>query len=129
MFEIEGNMEKEMKLSNADFRLLSIVWDTEPIASPELCKHAEEKLDWKRTTTYTVLKRLCDKNLLKNENTIVTALMSREEIQRTESRQVLERSFNGSLPQFIAAFLDGGKISQPEVDKIKRLIDEYREGK
>jgi len=122
-------MEKEMKLSNADFRLLSIVWDTEPIASPELCKHAEEKLDWKRTTTYTVLKRLCDKNLLKNENTIVTALMSREEIQRTESRQVLERSFNGSLPQFIAAFLDGGKISQPEVDKIKRLIDEYREGK
>jgi len=129
VFEIEGNMEKEMKLSNADFRLLSIVWDTEPIASPELCKHAEEKLDWKRTTTYTVLKRLCDKNLLKNENTIVTALMSREEIQRTESRQVLERSFNGSLPQFIAAFLDGGKISQPEVDKIKRLIDEYREGK
>jgi len=122
-------MEKEMKLSNADFRLLSIVWDTEPIASPELCKHAEEKLDWKRTTTYTVLKRLCDKNLLKNENTIVTALMSREEIQRTESRQVLERSFNGSLPQFIAAFLDGGKISQPEVDKIKRLIDEYRESK
>ena len=122
-------MDKDIKLSNADFRLLSIVWDTEPIAAPELCKHAEKKLGWKRTTTYTVLKRLCDKNLLKNENTIVTALMSREEIQRTESRQVLERSFNGSLPQFIAAFLDDGKISQIEVDKIKRLIDKYREGK
>ena len=121
--------ENDIKLTHADYRLLSIVWDTEPIASPELCKHAEEKLGWKRTTTYTVLKRLCDKNLLKNENTIVTALMSREEIQRTESRQVLERSFNGSLPQFIAAFLDGGKISQKEVDKIKKLVEEYREGK
>lgn len=129
MHGIEDDMDTDIKLSNADFRLLSIVWDTEPIASPELCKHVEEKLGWKRTTTYTVLKRLCDKNLLKNENTIVTSLMSREEIQRTESRQVLERSFNGSLPQFIAAFLDGGKISQPEVDKIKRLIDAYREGK
>ena len=122
-------MVDEVKLSNADFRLLSIVWDTEPIASPELCKHAEVRFGWKRTTTYTVLKRLCDKNLLKNENTIVTSLMTREEIQRTESRQVLERGFNGSLPQFIAAFLDGGKISQTEADNIKRLIDEYREGK
>jgi len=122
-------MNTDIKLSNADFRLLSIVWENEPIASPELCKRAEEKLGWKRTTTYTVLKRLCDKNLLKNENTIVTALMSREENQRTESRQVLERSFNGSLPQFIAAFLDGGKISLTEAEKIKRLIDEYRESK
>ena len=122
-------MEKKIKLSNADYRLLSIVWDTEPIASPELCKHAEEKLGWKRTTTYTVLKRLCDKNLLKNENTIVTSLESRESIQRMESHQVLERSFNGSLPQFIAAFLDGGKISDTEADKIRRMIDVFREGK
>ena len=122
-------MEKEIKLSNADYRLLSIVWDTEPIASPELCKHAEVKLGWKRTTTYTVLKRLCDKNLLKNENIIVTSLESRESIQRIESHQVLERSFNGSLPQFIAAFLDGGKISETEAEKIKRMIDVFREGK
>ena len=122
-------MEDETKLSNADFRLLSIVWDTEPIASPELCLHAEEKLGWKRTTTYTVLKRLCDKKLLKNESAIVTSLKSRGEIQRTESHQVLERNFNSSLPQFIAAFLDGGKISQTEADKIKQLIDAYREDK
>ena len=122
-------MENDIKLSNADYRLLLVVWDTEPVASPELCKHAEEKLGWKRTTTYTVLKRLCDKNLLKNENTIVTSLKSREEIQRTESRQVLERSFNGSLPQFITAFLDGSKISQTEADKIKQIIEAYREGK
>ena len=122
-------MEKEIKLSNADYRLLSVIWDTEPIASPELCKYAEEKLGWKRTTTYTVLKRLCDKNLLKNENTIVSSLKSREEIQRAESRQVLQRSFNDSLPQFISAFLDGGKISQTEADKIKQIIDAYRERK
>ena len=122
-------MDKEIKLSNADIRLLSIVWDTEPIASPELCIQAEEKLGWKRTTTYTVLKRLCDKKLLKNENAIVTSLKCRGEIQRTESRQVLERSFNSSLPQFVAAFLDGGKISQTEADNIKQLIDAYREDK
>lgn len=66
-------MEKELKLSNADYRLLSIVWDSEPIASPELCKLAETQLGWKRTTTYTVLKRLCDKGVLQNESTIVTS--------------------------------------------------------
>ena len=67
-------MEKELKLSNADYRLLSIVWDSEPIASPELCKLAEAQLGWKRTTTYTVLKRLCDKGVLQNESTIASKL-------------------------------------------------------
>jgi BlaI family penicillinase repressor len=122
-------MEQEFKLSNADYRLLSIVWAAEPISSPELCKLAEAQLGWKRTTTYTVLKRLCDKDLLKNENTIVTSLMGREEVQRFESRQVLERSFAGSLPQFIAAFLGSGKLSDVEAEQLKRMIDTYREGK
>jgi predicted transcriptional regulator len=122
-------MEKEIKLTHADNRLLSIVWDSEPLISPELCRLAEVQLGWKRTTTYTVLKRLCDKGLLKNENTVVISRVSREEMQRQESRQVLERSFNGSLPRFIAAFLDGSKLSAAEADKIKQLIETYREGK
>ena len=122
-------MIQDLKLSNADYRLLSIVWDAEPIASPELCKMAEAKLGWKRTTTYTVLKRLCDKELLQNENTIVTSLIGRQQVQKAESRQVLERSFDGSLPKFIATFLGDEKITDDEAEQIKQMIDEYRRRK
>ncbi|HBR02077.1 MAG TPA: BlaI/MecI/CopY family transcriptional regulator [Ruminiclostridium sp.] len=119
-------MGYELKLSNADFRLLLIVWEAEPVSSPDLCKMAETRLGWKRTTTYTVLRRLCDKGLLQNENTIVTSLIGREQVQRAESRQVVERSFDGSLPQFIAAFLGNKKLSCEEAEQIKQMIDEYR---
>lgn len=119
-------MENELKLSNADYRLLSIVWEAEPVASPALCRLALSQLGWKRTTTYTVLKRLCDRGLLQNESTIVTALVTREQVQRCESEQVLARSFDGSLPQFIAAFLGGKKISDAEAEQLKRMIDDYR---
>ncbi|MEA4846836.1 MAG: BlaI/MecI/CopY family transcriptional regulator [Clostridiaceae bacterium] len=119
-------MNKESKLSNADYRLLSIVWDAEPIASPELCKLAEAQLGWKRTTTYTVLKRLCDKRLLQNENTIVSSLVGRQEVQKAESREVINRSFDGSLPQFIASFLGNERISDEEAEQIKQMIDVYR---
>lgn len=119
-------MINDLKLSNADYRLLAIVWDAEPISSPELCKLAEKQLGWKRTTTYTVLKRLCNKQFLKNEDTIVTSLIGREQVQRAESREVLHRSFDGSLPQFITAFLGNEKISDDEAEQIKQIIDEYR---
>ena len=122
-------METELKLSNADYRLLSIVWDSEPIASPELCKLAEAQLGWKRTTTYTVLKRLCDKGVLQNESTIVTSKIKREHIQAVESRQIVSRVFDGSLPKFIAAFLGEEKISDNEAEQIKQIIDEYRRRK
>ncbi len=122
-------MNQGLKLSNADYRLLSIVWDAEPIASPELCKLAEAQLGWKRTTTYTVLKRLCDKQLLQNENTIVTSLVGRQEVQKAESRNVVNRSFDGSLPQFIASFLGNEQISDDEAEQIKQMIDVYRRRK
>ncbi|HWP79581.1 MAG TPA: BlaI/MecI/CopY family transcriptional regulator [Candidatus Acidoferrum sp.] len=118
-------MNPELKLSNADYRLLMVVWDAEPVASPELCKLAQSQLGWKRTTTYTVLKRLCDRELLKNENTVVTSLVGRKEVQRAESREVVNRSFDGSLPQFIAAFL-GEQVSDDEAEQIARMIDAYR---
>jgi len=119
-------MENELKLSNADYRLLSIVWDSEPIASPELCKLAESQLGWKRTTTYTVLKRLCNKGVLQNENTIVTSKIKRDHIQEVESRRIVSRIFDGSLPKFITAFLGKEKISDNEAEQIKQIIDEYR---
>ena len=122
-------MDRDINLSHADYRLLSLIWDAEPVASPELCKLAEAQLGWKRTTTYTVLKRICDKGFAQSERTIVTSLWSREDVRRLESRQVLERSFDGSLPQFIAAFLGNEKINDHEAEQLKRLIDEYREGK
>jgi BlaI family penicillinase repressor len=122
-------MEKELKLSNADYRLLSIVWASEPIASPELCKLAESQLGWKRTTTYTVLKRLCDKGVLQNESTIVTSKIKRDHIQTVESRRIVSRIFDGSLPKFIAAFLEKEKISDNEAEQIKQIIDEYRRRK
>lgn len=119
-------MEHEIVLTNADARLLDIVWDAQPVASPELCRLAQEKLGWKRTTTYTVIKRLCEKGYLKNEAALVTALIGREEAGRAEGRQVLERSFGGSLPAFLAAFLEGGTISDTEAAQLERLIREYR---
>lgn len=119
-------MDKDISLSNADLRLLNIVWDAQPVASPELCKIAEDKLGWKRTTTYTVIKRLCEKGYLKSEATIVSALFDREQVQRAEGRQVLDRSFGGSLPKFIAAFLDGKAVSEGEAREIENMLEEYQ---
>lgn len=118
-------MDYEITLSNADYRLLDIVWDVQPIASPELCRLAEAKLGWKRTTTYTVIKRLCKKGYMQSKNTIVTALINREQVRRAEGRQVLDRSFDGSLPKFVAAFLDSGTVSAEETRELKRLVEEY----
>lgn len=122
-------MDRDINLSHADYRLLSIIWEAEPVASPELCKLAEAQLGWKRTTTYTVLKRICEKGFAQSECTIVTSLLSREQVRHIESRQVLARSFDGSLPQFIAAFLEGETINDHEAEQLKQLIDQYREGK
>ncbi|NMA95077.1 MAG: BlaI/MecI/CopY family transcriptional regulator [Clostridiales bacterium] len=119
-------MNTEFNLSNADYRLLSIIWDAEPIPSPKLCQLAETELGWKRTTTYTVLRRLCDKGFTQNEDTIVTSIVKREEVQRLESHRILKESFEGSLPKFIAAFLDGGEISKKEAEKIVNMIEKYR---
>jgi len=120
-------MEHEANLTNADWRLMDIVWDHEPVESPELCRIAEEKLGWKRTTTYTVLKRLCEKGYLANDASVVTTRIAREEAGKREGNQLVNRGFKGSLPAFIAAFLEGGSISGEEAAQIERLLQEYRE--
>ena len=120
-------MEQEANLTNADWRLMDIVWDHEPAESPELCRIAEEKLGWKRTTTYTVLKRLCEKGYLANDASVVTTRIAREEAGKREGNQLVNRGFKGSLPAFIAAFLEGGSISGEEAAQIERLLQEYRE--
>lgn len=122
-------MGKKTNLTLADHRLLDLVWDNQPIPSPQLCKAAEAALGWKRTTTYTVLKRLCDKGVLQNEATIVTALVERDEVRQADGREVLDRSFGGSLPSFLAAFLRAGQVSDSDAAEIERMLEEYRKKK
>ena len=119
-------MKPNLSLSLADHRLLDLVWEAEPIPSPQLCKLAQERLGWKRTTTYTVIKRLCDKGCLKNEATIVSSLVPRETVQQADGQEVLARSFGGSLPDFLAAFLRSGDLSAQAADALEKMLDEYR---
>ena len=119
-------MKEHVSLSLADHRLLDLVWEEEPIPSPQLCKLAEARLGWKRTTTYTVIKRLCDKGCLQNEATIVTSRVPRETVQQADGQEVLQRSFGGSLPNFLAAFLKAGTVSDQEAAEIEELLKAYR---
>ena len=116
-------MEK-YKLFDAEYKFVSIIWDNEPINSTELVKLCADKLGWKKSTTYTVLKKLCERGILQNVDATVTALVKREDVQRYESRAVLERTFDGSLPKFLTAFLSGRKLSEQEAEELKRIIEE-----
>lgn len=120
-------MKPNAPLSLADHRLLELVWSAEPIPSSQLCKLALEKLGWKRTTTYTVIKRLCDKGYLKNEAALVTSLVDRSTVQQADGLDVLQRSFNGSLPSFLAAFLQAGTVSDQEAAEIEDMLAAYRQ--
>lgn len=112
----------------SEYRFCLILWEKEPISSGELVKLCQEKLEWKKSTTYTVIKRLSQRGVLKNVNGIVTSLVSKDEVQMAESRQFVEKNFGGSLPGFIAAFTSGGRLTSEEAEQIRRLIDENEEG-
>ncbi|ABZ85430.1 hypothetical protein HM1_2921 [Heliomicrobium modesticaldum Ice1] len=116
-------MEK-YKLFDAEYKFVSIIWDNEPINSTELVKLCADKLGWKKSTTYTVLKKLCERGILQNKDATVTSLVKREDVQRYESRAVLEKTFDGSLPKFLTAFLSGRKLSEQEAEELKRIIEE-----
>ena len=118
---------EERKLCDSDYRFMSLIWENEPMGSGRLVELAQEKLGWKKSTTYTVLKKLCEKGYAKNENTVVTSLIPMESVQAAESERFVERTFEGSLPGFLAAFLGGKTISEKEAAELKRLIDEHRE--
>lgn len=111
------------KVFESEYRFCLILWEHEPIKSRDLVKLCEEKLGWKSTTTYTVIKRLSERGILKNENTIVSSLVSKEEIQEAEIGTMMEKTFEGSLPAFIAAFGRHKKLSEEEVEEIRRIIE------
>lgn len=121
-------MENEYaKLCDSDYHFMSIVWDSAPVNSGELVKLCEEKLGWKKSTTYTVIRKMQEKGYIDNQNAIVTVLIPRERAQAEESEYFVERTFGGSLPNFVAAFLGGKKISEEEARLLKQMIDEHRD--
>ena len=117
---------KDFELGAIQERFADIVWANEPIASGELAKLCEKELNWKRPTTYTVLRKLCEKGLLQNKNGIVTSLVSREEFYSTKSEQIIEDSYRGSLPAFVASFISRKTISAEEADEIQKMIDAFK---
>ena len=123
----EPDMETP-KVFESEYRFCLILWEHEPIKSSELVNLCREQLGWKPTTTYTVIKRLSERGVLKNENTIVSALVSKDEVQAAEINEMVEKTFEGSLPAFIAAFTKHQKISEKELDAVQAMIDRYRKG-
>jgi len=116
------------KLGVIETRFAELIWSRAPISSGELVKLCLQELEWKKSTTYTVLKKLCEQGLFQNEGGVVTALVSREEFYALQSEKFVEEAFSGSLPAFIAAFTKRKALSEAEIAQIRRMIDEKREG-
>ncbi len=119
---------KELKLCESDYRFMCVIWDHEPVSSGKLVELCADKLGWKKSTTYTTLKKLCDKGFTQNVDTIVSSLIPREKVRAYESERFVERTFEGSLPGFLVSFLGGKTLSEQEAAELKRLIDAHKEG-
>lgn len=117
---------KYEKLCDSDYRFMCVVWDNAPVNSGALVKLCHEKLGWKKSTTYTVIRKMCEKGYIASEDAIVSVLVSKEQVQADESAYFVERTFDGSLPGFVAAFLGGKKISDKEARMLKEMIDAHR---
>jgi Predicted transcriptional regulator len=118
---------KDLLLCESEFRMMDVIWDSAPIESGKLVKLCEEKLSWKKSTTYTMLRKLVEKELVENNNSVVTVLVPREQVQEFESEHLVKKSFGGSLPAFVSAFLGNGSISKEEAEKLIELIGSHIE--
>lgn len=116
------------KIFESEYRFCLILWEHEPLRSSELVALCKEQLGWKPTTTYTVIKRLSERGVLKNENSVVTSLVTKDEVQAAELNEMMEKTFEGSLPAFIAAFTKHHTLSEKEIDAVQQMIDRYRKG-
>ena len=115
------------KLCDSDYRFMCVVWDHAPLGSGELVKLCQEELGWKKSTTYTIVRKMCEKGYIANENATITVLIPKAQAQREESQYFIDRTFDGSLPGFVAAFLGGKKISREDARLLKKMIDEHKE--
>ena len=116
----------ELKLESAEMTFAELVWENEPVTTAELVRLCEEKMNWKRSTTYTVLRRLSDRGYFRTENSVVTSLVSRDDFYARRSRSFVDTAFHGSLPAFLAAFTGDAKLSESEIAELQKLIDESR---
>lgn len=115
------------KIHESEYRFCLILWEHEPVKSKELVRLCQEQLGWKSTTTYTIIKRLSERGVLTNENTIVRSLVSKDQVQASEIDALVEKKFGGSLPAFLAAFTEHQKLTEGELDALQNMIDRYRE--
>ena len=118
---------KDLKLFDAEYRFICLVWEHMPVNSTQLVHLCSENFGWKKSTTYTMIKKLSQRGLVKNENTMVSALVKKEDIQKHESEELIKKSFNNSLPLFLTAFLQGKKLSKQEAEELKKMIEEAAE--
>ena len=116
------------KIHEGEYRFCLIMWEYEPVTAVELVRLCQEQLGWKRTTTYTVIKRLAEKGVLRNDNGMVTSLISKDTVQTCEIDELMEKKFGGSLPAFVAAFTKRKNISEEELDEVQCMIDRIRKG-
>lgn len=118
----------DLTMGPIESRFADMIWESEPISSTELVKRSEAELNWKKSTTYTVLKRLCGKGIFQNQQGTVTSLMTKEEFYSAQSERFVEETFSGSLPAFLAAFTSRKGLTKEEADCLRRMVDEYEEG-
>ena len=118
---------KYYKLAETEEKFAELIWQNEPIGSGDLVKLSEKEMNWKKSTTYTVLKKLCEKGIFQNENAVVSSLISKDEYYAKQSIRFVEDTFGGSLPKFLTSFISGKKLSNHQAEELKRLIDEHKE--
>ena len=117
----------QMQMGAVESRFADIIWTNEPIATTELVKLSESALGWKKTTTYTVLKRLCDKGIFRNEKSVVTSVISKDEFYSVQSEKFIDETFGGSLPAFLAAFTKRKSLTKEEADELRRMVADFKE--
>jgi predicted transcriptional regulator len=117
----------EYKLTESEEKFAELIWQNEPIASGDLVKLSEKEMNWKKSTTYTVLKKLCEKGIFQNENVIVSPLINKDEYYAKQSIRFVEDTFGGSLPKFLTAFIGAKKLNKNQAEELKKLIDEHKE--
>lgn len=122
------NEKASYRLGEKQRQMAELLWEREPLSSRAVVELCAQRFDWKRTTTYTMLKTLCERGLFINEDATVRALISREEFEAKQGEEFLEESFGGSLPRFVAAFSRRNRLSETDIRELQKLIDEYEEG-
>ncbi len=118
----------DIQLGTVESRFADLIWESEPVTSGDVVKMAESTLGWKKSTTFTVLRRLCEKGLFKNEKGTVTSLISKQDFYSMQSEQFVEETFGGSLPAFLAAFTKRKKLTEAEIEELRKMVNDYKEG-